>query len=220
VSNQVPVKPPKNNAEWARNVEKQLDTPDSSVRVGKWVLSTHPETGALIASHIDGGSVVLANQPAPSEDADAIASSGQPLIKLERQANQQEPRGTTALVLWDTVAYQTDEWGFVPTATDIGIPETGVYRITYHLAFLNQSSVTSKATVFLDGVVKMAQEFNPHTDEPWWESMYISEEFPLTAGTIVSCGAYVAGSGTFDFGASGADTSVYTSLVITKLAVD
>lgn len=220
MTNRIKVKPPKTNEEWARNVEKKLDTPDTSVRVGAWVLSTDPATGNLIGSHVDGGSVVIASKPAPSADVDAVASAGQALLKLERQANQNEPRGTTALVLWDTVTYQTEEWGFVPTGSDVSIPETGVYEISYHLAFLNSSSIISKATVFIDGVVKMAQEYNPHTDESWWESMYISEVFALNAGAVVSCGAYVSGSGTFDFGASGADPSVYTSLSLLKLPVE
>lgn len=214
------VKPPKNNAEWARNTEKRLNSAEhpTSVRIGAWTLSTHPDTGALIASNVNGGSLVLAGAPEPSDDADAVATQGQPFLRLERQQNQQGNRGVTVLVLWDTVAYQTEEWGFTPTASDIAIPEDGVYRCAYHLAFLNSSNVTNKAMFFIDGVVKMAQEFLPNSAH--WQSMYMSEDFPLNAGQIISAGAFVSGSGTMDFGYSGTDTSVYTSLSLLKLPVD
>lgn len=215
------VKPPTNNAEWARNTEKRLNQSEhpTSARVGQWVLSTHGPTGNLIASHVDGGSVVLATKPDPSAGPDVVSGVVQPFIRVERQANQQEPRGATALVLWDTAAFQTTEWGFVPIASDIAIPEDGVYQCTYHLAFLNSSDITSKAIFMVDAVVRMAQEFNPDSSSSWFQSMYMSEPFTLNAGQVVSCGAFVSGTGTFDFGASGADPSVYTSLSLRKLEV-
>lgn len=213
-------KPAKNDAEWARNVEKKLGAQDNStaLRAGDWVFSTDPDSGNLIAGNRNGGLVVIAVPPAPSDDADAITTLTQPFIKLERQNNQQEPRGTTALVDWDTVAYQTDEWGFVPEASDIGVPLSGIYRIDYHLAFLNSSNAINKGTVFINGATKMAQEFDP--DTAWYQSMYMGEIFPLQAGDVVSAGAYVNGSGTFDFGASGADQTVFTSISLLKLPVD
>lgn len=215
-------KPPKNNAEWARNTEKRLNQTEhpTSARVGPWVLSTHAQTGNLIASHVDGGGVVLAVSPDPSADPDVVAAPIQPFLKLERQNNQNEPRGATALVLWDTAAFSTPEWGFVPEATDIAVPEDGVYEIAFHLAFLNSSDITSKAVVLIEAVVKMAQEFNPENGSGWFQSMYMSDIFTLTAGQIVSCGAFVSGSGTFDFGASGADPAVFTSLTLRKMEVE
>lgn len=216
------VKPPKNDQEWARNVEKrqrQLEHPTSQ-RVGDWVLSTHPDTGDLIASNVNGGSIILAAKPEASADADAVITQGAPFIRLERQINQQGSRGSTALVLWDTVSYQTDEWGFVPTASDVVVPEDGVYLCIYHLAFLNASDAVNKGLVLVDSEVKMAQEFNTDSENAFYHSMYMAEPFPLNSGQLISCGAYVSGSGTFDFGASGADPSVYTSLSLLKLPVD
>lgn len=214
------VKPPKNNAEWARNTEKRLNSAEhpTSVRIGAWTLSTHPTSGALIASNVNGGSLVLAGAPEPSDDADAVVTQGQPFIRVERQQNQQGARGTTILVLWDTVSYQTEEWGFAPTASDIVIPEDGVYLCQYHLAFLNSSNVVNKAVFLVDAVTVMAQELLPGGAQ--WQSFYMSESMPLQAGQLISCGAFVSGSGTMDFGSSGVDTAVHTSLSLLKLPVD
>lgn len=210
------VKPPKNDQEWARNTQKRIEQVENPTagRFGEWVLSTHPDTGNLIASHVDGGSVVLAIKPAASQSPDEIADNTVPYIKVERQQNQQENRGSVALVKWDTVTSQTRDWGFSAPGTDIDIPVNGVYEIKFHLAFLNASAVTNKAVLMISGTVVGAQEFNPYTDDSWYQSMYISDTFTLNSGDIISCGAYVGGSGTFDFGHSGADLSVYTSLSI------
>lgn len=213
-------KPAKNNAEWARNTQKELEANDHStaVRVGDWTVSTQTDTGNLIASNINGGSIILAVKPAASDNADEVAGTGQAFIKVERQATQNEPRGTTALVEWDSVAYQTPGWGFAPTATDIVVPEDGVYTIKFHLAFTNSSAIIGKGVVLIDAVVKMSQEFDP--DTAWYQSMYMVEDYPLNAGNLISCGAFVSGGGTFDFGASSADPAVFTSLSILKLAVE
>lgn len=210
------VKPPKNNAEWARNAEKRINQTEhpTSQRVGDWVLSTHPESGALIASNVNGGSIVLAGQPAPSDNADEVATQGQPYIKVERQQNQQEARGTMQIVLWDTLAYQTDHWGFAPTASDIVIPEDGIYYCQYHLAFLNSSSTTNSAVFFIDSIEKMLLTL------PGGNDYYLAEPFTLNAGQVITCGAFVPGSGTMDFGTSGAFPTIYTSMTLLKLEVD
>lgn len=211
------VKTPKNNAEWARATQKRLDAAENpaSLRAGEWVLSTHAETGNLIASHVDGGSVVLATKPAASQSPDEVADTATPYVKLERQATQSESRGSTHLVKWDAVAYQTADWGFSAPGTDLDIPINGVYEVKFHLAFLNASTAICKAVFFVNGVVRMAQEFNPHPDDGgWFQSMYMSETFVLNSGDIVSAGAFVNGSGTFDFGPSSADPTVFTSLSV------
>lgn len=214
------VKPAKNDAELARNVVTRLDQAENSttVRVGPWVLAEQAGTGNLLASHVDGGAVIIAEKPESAEEPDAVASADFPSIKVERQQNQAEARGSSHLVQWDTVAYASGGFSFTPTATDIVIPTAGVYLCQYSLIFLNQSSVTNKAIFLIDGVVKMAQE-------QFWSggatfcNFYLSGLFPLNAGTIVSAAAFVSGSGTFDFGASGADPTVVTSMSLVRLPV-
>lgn len=213
------VKPPKNNAEWARNTQKRLDQVEhpASARIGAWVLSTDPDSGDLIASNVNGGAVTLANPPVAGEDADTVTSSGLPYIKVERQTNQSGARGAPVDVIWDTIIAQTPEWGFTANSSAVAIPQDGTYLVCYHLAFLNSSDVVNKAILTLDGVAKMAQEVNP--SDSWFCSFYMTETFDLNAGSIVTCQAFVSGSGTMDFGASGADPSVFTSLSLTRLPI-
>lgn len=214
------IKPPRNNPEWARNTEKRLNAAENptAIRVGEWTLSTQDGTGNLIASHVEGGSVILAAKPAASEEPDEVTDTDeQPHIKVERQATQSESRGTAHLVEWDTVAYATGDWGFTPVATDIVIPQDGVYIIIYNLVFLNSSDVVNKAILLIDGVVRDAQEVNYEVGV--FNNFYLSNTFAMTAGTIVSAAAFVSGSGTFDFGPSSADPTVFTSLSLTRQAV-
>jgi hypothetical protein len=219
VSGTAKVKTPKNDQEWARGVQQRQDQAENptTARAGSWVLAEN-EAGDLQASHVDGGAVVLAKKPESADDPDAVASTEFPCIKVERQANQAEARGSSHLVQWDTVAYASDEFSFTPVATDIVIPTAGVYQCQFSLIFLNQSAVTNKAIFLIDGVVRMAQE-------QFWSggatycNFYLSGLFPLNAGTVVSAAAFVSGSGTFDFGSSGADPTVCTSMSLVRLPV-
>lgn len=215
------VKPPRNNEEWARNTQKQLGALENStaVRVGAWTLSTQEGTENLLASHVDGGSIILGAKPAASEEPDEVQETDyQPYIKVERQQNQAEARGTAHLVEWDTLVQQTGGWGFTPTATDLVIPRDGVYDIKYSLHYLNTSSAVNKAIFLIDGVVRDAHEQD--FEQAAYVNLYISNTYPLTAGNIISAAAYTAGSGTFDFGHSGADPTVFTSLSLTRLPVE
>ena len=214
------VKPPRNNAEWARNTEKRLGADENStaLRAGAWTISTQEGTENLIASHVSGGSVILSAKPAASEEPDEVSDTdAQEYIKVERQQNQAESRGAAHLVQWDTLVQQTGSWGFTPTATDLVIPRDGVYAINFNLVFRNSSTATNKAIFLVEGVARDAQEMVP--SNATYCNFYISNTFPLTAGNIVSAAAYVSGSGTFDFGASSADPTVFTSLSLTRLPV-
>lgn len=217
----VPVKPPLTGADWARGVEQKLAEPENQVacRVGGWTLFEQQETGNLGASHTSGGTVILAEPPEDAEkDPDKVETNDQPAIKVERVNNQQGPRGSVQLVVWDTMSFQAGGWGFASPGTDLVIPRDGLYLICYDLYFLNTSTVVNKALLFVGGVVKMAAESNGNGGA-FYPSFHFSQTFPLTADTIVSAGAYTAGSGTMDFGASGADPTVYTSMSITRQPV-
>lgn len=67
-------RPPRNDAEWARDTNRRLanvEHPDAA-RAGPWVLSADAESGDLIASHVDGGSVRLARVPASDTNPDTV----------------------------------------------------------------------------------------------------------------------------------------------------
>lgn len=213
-------KPPKNNAELIRNMVRrteQLENP-TSLRAGSWVLSEQRDTGNLLASHVDGGAVIVAEKPESADEPDTVGTNDPPYIKVERQQNQQEARGSSHLVQWDTLTYQTSDFSFQPTASDIVIPIDGIYACTYNLVFLNQSAVTNKAIFLIDGVAKMA-------DERFWSNgaaycnFYLHDTFSLSAGTVISGAAFVSGSGTFDFGRSGADPTVFTTMSLSRLPI-
>lgn len=66
--------PPRTDAEWARDTNRRLanvEQPDAA-RAGPWVLSADAESGDLIASHVDGGSVRLAKVPSSDQDPDTV----------------------------------------------------------------------------------------------------------------------------------------------------
>jgi hypothetical protein len=213
MSGMVKVKPPKTDQEWARNTEKRLGAAENptSMRIGEWVLSTDADSGNLIGSHVDGGSVVIAVKPAASANPDEISSAGGPYIKVERQGDQAASAGSAVLVIWDTVVNQTSDWGFSAPGTDINIAANGIYEIIYHLAFRDSASSIQKAILMINGEVVGAQEYGTNDG---YSAMYIVDTFSLNAGDIISCAAYFGASGTFHFGSSGADPSVHTSLSI------
>lgn len=210
--------PPTTNAEWSRQIQKKVDAVDTqtSVRIGNWVLSEDPDTGNLIGSRSSGGSVIIAVAPDPSANPDETVTPTQPFIKVERQANQNAPRGSDQLVIWDTVASQTSDWGFSPTGTAISIPVAGIYEVKYHLAFLNIANIWSKASFYVNGQIVMAQEFTPSTQ--WRIAMYMSDYFSFSQGDVLTCAAFVTGSGTMDFGTSGTDPNVHTSLSLKMIS--
>lgn len=214
------VKPPNTNAEWARNVQKRLDQVEhpASARIGAWVLSTDSETGALIASNVNGGSTVIAAAPSGQTEADEILTSDFPHIKLERQAVQSADRGSVQLVQWDTLTHASPEWGVDTPTTSFVVPVGGTFLCCYHLAFEDDSEEVNKALFMVDGTPRMAQEYDPQGDQ-WFQSMYMAETFDLAAGQLISCGAYVSGIGSFDFGPTTPDPQVFTSLSLTRLPV-
>jgi hypothetical protein len=215
----VNAKPPKNNAEWARKTEKRLDAAENStaLRAGNWTLATDPDTGNLIAGNVNGGAVILADEPAPSDNPDEISRAGSSFVKVQRTTDQTVPQGTTSLMQWDSLSYQTDDWSFIAPGTDLVIPADGIYTIKYHCAFRDNSAWINKAVLLIDGTVKMAQENYPANG--YYPGFYLVEDFPLNAGQVISGAVYQNGTGSFHVGVSGADTSVYSSLSIFRLPV-
>lgn len=220
MSSTAKVKPAKNDAEWARNVEKKQDQAENSTtaRVGPWVLSAQADTENLLASHVDGGAVILAVKPESTDEPDAVEGTDTPYIKVERQANQQGPRGSTVLTQWDTVAHQTPEWGFLPPGSDIVIPVDGVYAVHFNLHGLNNSTVINKAILIVGGVVKQTAQ-NNGANGALYPHFSISDTYTMAAGTVVRGGMYVSGSGTMDFGYSSDDPTVFTNMSIYRLPI-
>lgn len=210
------VKPPKDDAEWARNTQRRIEQVENpaSTRIGAWVLSTDPESGNLIASNVNGGAVVLANQPEVEGDADTVASEGSAL-KVERRTTQSG--SGYVRVAWDTIAFATDDWSVSEGSTEVAVPSDGLWLITYHLQGTSDSGSTHKARVNIDGTPVMATRQAPYTAiEP---SLYMSETFPLSAGQAISAFSWMVGGASHSFGSSSSDPSICTALTLTRIPI-
>lgn len=75
-------RPPQTDAEWARDTDRRITNVEhpEALRAGGWVISPEEGTGDLIASHVDGGSVRLAEVPASDADPDDVQAVKQPTI--------------------------------------------------------------------------------------------------------------------------------------------
>lgn len=213
------VKPPKNDAEFARNVDRRINQVENPVsqRVGDWVLSTNPNTGDLLASHVDGGSTVLSRRPISSQNPDEISDVELPNLKVRRVNQQGLSGGSTVTVEWDTIDTNIGGWGLsnqelVPV---VQIPRDGLYLIIYKLTWVASSNQVRKATLLIDGTVRDTLEFDPDTS--WYQTQYIPATYALNAGQLISTTAYSSGIPTAYFGPSGADPDSFTSLSITCL---
>lgn len=214
------VKPAKNNQEWARNTEARLGAAENptSTRVGDWVFSTQPGTGNLLASHIDGGSVVLAGKPSALSSPDDVQVATFPAITVQRTFDQVEANGSAHLVLWDTLVLAGGGFTFSPTGSEIVVPVDGHYLCSYYLAFKNATALEVSGVFYAGGLSKMARS-RPNSDYSALASLTLTKVLPLQAGTIITAAAYMAGSGTFAFGASTADPQAHTTLSLVRLPI-
>ncbi|MCM6774966.1 hypothetical protein NDR87_26335 [Nocardia sp. CDC159] len=213
--------PPRSDQEWARDIQQRVDNVEhpTSLRAGDWVLSTQEGTGSLIASHVDGGSVVLAKKPESTEDPDKVADSGLPFVKLVRNLLQSAAANTVTPISWNAVVHQTGDWNITAPASTIIIPTDGIYLVLFRLMWETNGQTTTKAIVTVDGTAVMTQEFNPHNTETWWQSEYTSDTFPFNAGQVLTCQAYSGGT-TRNFGPSSPDPNSVTSLSLIRLPVE
>jgi hypothetical protein len=213
------VKPAKTDAELARNLDRRITATENptAIRAGDWVFSTSPETGNLIASHVNGGSVVLATPPPSEQDPDEIGAAVLPFIKARRTASQNAPQNVATTVLWDSVDKSSGGWGStVGGFSQFNVPEDGVYAVFFHLAWTASTTDVRKAILRVNGSAIGAQEFRPQF-AGWFPAMYIADMFSLKSGDIIEALAFNNTAGGATFGASTADTQSYTSMSIVKL---
>ena len=214
VSGTAKVKPPQTDEEWARNTQRRIEQVEhpASTRIGAWVLSTDPESGNLIASNVNGGAVVLANEPSGEGGADTVASEYSS-IKVERRANQS---GSGYLpIVWDTVAHATSDWPSAEGVAEVAVPSDGLWLVHAHLQSPVTSGSTCKARVVFDGVPRMAARHLPYTGAE--VSIYMTEPIQLTAGTTVGLEGWLTGGANFTWGPSDNDPAVVTFLALTRL---
>lgn len=213
------VKPPKNDEEWARNTQRRIEQVEnpSSTRIGAWVLSTDPESGNLIASNVNGGAVVLANQPEGDAEADAV-SSGWSHVKVSRQTPQSLSPGTHMAIQWDTVDSQSSDWSVGPGSSTLVFPESGVWLISYNLRYGATTYEASTGRIYLDGSPVLSGRTQPsqYASEP---TILCSSTFSVSAGSELYCTAWINGATSTTVGPSGIASSDVTSLSLTRLPI-
>jgi len=196
VSGTAKVKPPKNDAQWARNTERRLQQAEHpmSARAGNWVLSTNPDTGDLIASNVNGGSIVLAREPEPSDDAnpDLIAATTYQ-VTVTRTALQAIASGGNT-VIWDGVLTEIgDGWGTGPGATTVTAPVSGVYHLSSMLHW-ETGNVSCTTAILVDNSTVLIGRF-PDTTGGGWVSSMAAGDVHVSAGSEISVYALPATAG-------------------------
>lgn len=149
-------RPPKDDKELAREFDRRISSLEhpSATRVGKWVLSTG-DSGELLASYVEGGSVSLSPPPVVGDSPDETESEDQepPLLFLERTDLQDINGGQVTRIEWNQVVQQIGTWGITGSDphSDIEIPVTGYYIVTVNVAMGGDRNNLTQAVVQIDG---------------------------------------------------------------------
>ncbi|MDE1675130.1 hypothetical protein [Nocardia gipuzkoensis] len=191
-----PVRDPKDDAEWARDTTRRLESLENptSARVGPWVLSASDE-GHLIASYVEGGSVVLARKPAAAENnPDDIDEAVNPSCSVTRTALYTIP-ANGGPVRFDGVEVNAGgDWTGGQSLFDaVIVPVSGAYRVTGTVQFSSHPSAVIRCAVRVDGAPRIAGGFEDHTSSastnPWMTAM-CTRVIQLNAGQSVDLFAY------------------------------
>jgi hypothetical protein len=183
------VKRPKNNAEWARNTEKRQNAVEhpTSQRIGPWTLSAHPESGALIASHVNGGSLVLATPPEPSDEAGADeVSATKSAVTLTRTTNQAIAATATA-VQWEDVRADIGGWTtgvLTGGLTEVTVPISGLYFMSSTVHFQAGGGLLAVA-IRINGATQLVTNMVENVGGSW-PSVVVSGQLPLLEGDTLS----------------------------------
>lgn len=202
------LKPPRNNAEWARNTDKRQTATEhpTSQRIGRWVLSEQADTGNLIASHVNGGSRIIVAPPEPSDDAgaDEVATDIS-VLSLTKTVNQSVIVGTT-VITWDDVRADYGGWTsgvLTGGLSDIVVPVSGIYHLTTTLHFQVGGGL-SLVGIRINGTTQLVGNIvEPNGGS--WPSVVVTGMVPLLSGDVITV---VAGrtSAATNVGGSGAST--------------
>ncbi|MGW5514241.1 hypothetical protein [Nocardia africana] len=183
-----PVRQPKTDAEWARDTSRRLDSVENptSQRVGEWVFSTSAE-GHLIASNVNGGSVIIARRPEGGEnDPDAITDDTVPAVSVTKAVNQTLPSGGAA-VIFDGCRLEVGGsfTGGKSSFDAITVPVSGIYRVSATVHFRDGSGYWLLA-VFLDDQPMLSGRTGEYSGNGGtWTSSYVTGLLQITAGQKV-----------------------------------
>lgn len=208
--------PPKTDQELVRDIDRRIDKLErpSSVRVGRWVLSTSSETGNLVASHGDGGSVVLATVPPTTQKPDEVVTNVTPKLRVRRLAEQNIISGTVTRIEYDTIDVADGGWSFNrnvghnnPNVLEVIVPATGWYVVVAKTQWRNTSGDHCKTILSLGGQVDPIE-----SDMTVEVAQYVPAVVQLTRGQPITVMVWTATGD--NIGQGTADLSSYSSLSI------
>ncbi|RJO72968.1 hypothetical protein D5S18_22080 [Nocardia panacis] len=189
------MRPARTDAEWARETSRRIESVENptSQRIGPWVLSASAD-GHLIASHVEGGSTILARKPSGGEnDPDAISDLTPPAVTVTCTALQ-TISGANGTIMWDGAADQVGgNWtGGKKTFDAVMVPVSGVYDIAATVWF-SAGNAFLTAAVMVNGETRVAGRIADGSGTPW-PSVTVAGQLPLQAGDAVSLFAEAAGT--------------------------
>ncbi|WP_067671892.1 hypothetical protein [Nocardia miyunensis] len=210
-----PVRRAKTDAEWARDTDRRINSVENptSQRVGQWVISTSPD-GNLIASHVEGGSVILARKPEGGEnDPDTITDTTAPACTVTRTANQSITSSGAAIMFDGTAIEVGGNWtGGKRNLDSVIVPVSGVYNLTA-TAFFDSGRATLSCAVMVNGNPQIGGRINDGSGDAWMEAN-CAGQVRLNAGDNVSLVAVATGV-TRNVGAA----TVFTTPVPTSMSL-
>lgn len=213
------VKPPQTNAQWARNTDRRIQSVEhpTSSRVGPWVLSNDDNTGNLIASNINGGSVIIAEPPPGGVDPDAISTTGQPFLRVARVNPQSIPVTTLTNITWDSVQISVGGWQFIASGTDLVVPRAGLYEVKLNIYSTVGISAQTAFAININGSAFTVRE--PGITETVMAAG-ISDVLRLGAGDVLNGQMLITSGSGYSIGVSPRGPNAYTSMTVTRLPVD
>ncbi|BCK58418.1 hypothetical protein [Nocardia wallacei] len=187
-----PVRPPRSDAELARDLVRRTESLENptSQRVGAWVFSTSND-GHLIASHMDGGSVIIARRPNTGEnDPDAIVDSRAPSLSATRTALQGIAAGGSVVRFDGVEVEEGGDWTSGQQLFDaVQVPVSGAYRVSGCVHVASHASNTPIGVgIRVDGAFRAGLKVFDTTNT--WMSASVSRILRLTAGQSVDLYAY------------------------------
>jgi hypothetical protein len=191
-----PVREPVDNAEWARAADQRISALENpaSQRIGPWVLSASAD-GNLIASYVDGGSVVLAKKPVGGEsDPDQIEDFVVPSISavLLGTCPLSAPGG---VVTFDGVGAQAGgNWtGDQATFNAILVPAPGIYTMHATVHFDDNPGYNTGCAIRVNGTSICASLILGYSSIAWG-TVTCGRVYRLNAGDTVDLWAYMSNS--------------------------
>lgn len=223
--------PVKTDAEWARETDRRvagMETPEAQ-RVGPWVLSAQQGTGKLIASHVDGGSVLLASPPPAGEgaDPDALVEPPEPeappgpddwalsTCGVRRGSFQTFANATWAAIVFDVVDWdhRRKESAAQADGTGIVIRETGIYTVDAAARWQSNISASSAGhrlmAMTVNGTNVAVDQRVPAGAE---SGLRIVRTLYLAAGDVIRVNAWQNSGGNLSLDTTGFGGNTWPSL--------